>query len=288
MFPHFLCIGAQKAGTTWLHENLTQQSEIWLPPVKEIHFLDHAKPSFLHLAVSRFTHHKLARANARAKFLDLLRGRAAPAEARLALRLAYWPRDWAWYESLLPDDPDLVSGEICPGYARLSGDVIQEVTRRNPRVRVIYLLRDPIDRAWSAVAMHFRMRHGTSVCDSDPRDVIARLTRPKTLSHCEYGRNMTRWLEHVPPEQIHFGFFDRIIEDPNGCLAEVLEFLGVTSRVASRTAHVPVNTSRGEKMSPEIERVIARLLKDEALSLHRRFGNRYTEQWLARAEAAAG
>ena len=39
--PDFLCIGAQKSGTTWLYHNLKQHPQVWLPPVKELHYFDH-------------------------------------------------------------------------------------------------------------------------------------------------------------------------------------------------------------------------------------------------------
>ena len=39
--PSFLCIGAQKAGTTWLHAQLRSHPKVWLPPIKELHYFDH-------------------------------------------------------------------------------------------------------------------------------------------------------------------------------------------------------------------------------------------------------
>ena len=36
----FLCIGAQKAGTTWLHEMLRRHKGLSLPEQKEVHFWD--------------------------------------------------------------------------------------------------------------------------------------------------------------------------------------------------------------------------------------------------------
>lgn len=36
----FMCIGAQKSGTTWLHRQLRNHPQIWLPPVKELHYFD--------------------------------------------------------------------------------------------------------------------------------------------------------------------------------------------------------------------------------------------------------
>ena len=36
----FLVIGAQKAGTSWLHTMLRKHPQLWLPDCKELHFWD--------------------------------------------------------------------------------------------------------------------------------------------------------------------------------------------------------------------------------------------------------
>ena len=41
--PCFLVIGAQKSGTTSLHDILRQHSKVYLPPEKEVHFFDNEK-----------------------------------------------------------------------------------------------------------------------------------------------------------------------------------------------------------------------------------------------------
>ena len=38
--PHFICIGAQRAGTTWLHNCLDEHPEVYVPASKELHFFD--------------------------------------------------------------------------------------------------------------------------------------------------------------------------------------------------------------------------------------------------------
>ena len=38
--PDFLCIGAQKAGTHWLYDQLQHHDDFWMPPIKELHFFD--------------------------------------------------------------------------------------------------------------------------------------------------------------------------------------------------------------------------------------------------------
>lgn len=38
--PNFLGIGTQKAGTSWLYENLKQPPQIYLTEQKELHYFD--------------------------------------------------------------------------------------------------------------------------------------------------------------------------------------------------------------------------------------------------------
>ncbi len=40
MLPNFLVIGAPRAGTTWIHHNLRQHPDIYMPGRKELHFFD--------------------------------------------------------------------------------------------------------------------------------------------------------------------------------------------------------------------------------------------------------
>src|SRR5690606_11946368 len=39
-FPDFICIGAQKSGTTWLYENLKLHPDIFMPDKKELHYFN--------------------------------------------------------------------------------------------------------------------------------------------------------------------------------------------------------------------------------------------------------
>ena len=43
--PDFVCIGAQKAGTTWLFDNLEVQAGVWMPPEKELHYFNRVCPN---------------------------------------------------------------------------------------------------------------------------------------------------------------------------------------------------------------------------------------------------
>lgn len=293
VFPDFLCIGAQKAGTTWLHHNLAQQPEIWLPPIKEVHFLDHAPPSLAKRVFGRRRFYALARANVKSTARGLLDGSSNFENFKAAWRFAYGKRDLDWYSSLFPSRPGLVCGEICPGYARLSPEVIRAITQRNPRLKIIYLLRDPIDRAWSSVAMHFRKQGRKTIItealgDAEREQLLKRIANSTFQSHCRYDANISNWLTYLPENQIYFGFFERIEAAPAEYIADILRFLGVERAPTASAPKERINAGRGEVIDPVIERELGVRLMGEAARADARFGNAFTAQWLAHAKAAVG
>jgi hypothetical protein len=38
--PDFICVGLQKAGTRWLYQQLRGHRDFWMPPIKELNFLN--------------------------------------------------------------------------------------------------------------------------------------------------------------------------------------------------------------------------------------------------------
>ena len=40
MLPNFLVVGAQRAGTTWMHDRLRRHPDVFMPSVKELHFFN--------------------------------------------------------------------------------------------------------------------------------------------------------------------------------------------------------------------------------------------------------
>ena len=59
--PNFLCVGAQKAGTTTLFNILKQHPDIFLPSTKEAHFFDKEERYQKGISwwISTFGHHAL-------------------------------------------------------------------------------------------------------------------------------------------------------------------------------------------------------------------------------------
>ena len=136
--PDFLVIGAQRAGTTWLHRVLQQHPNLWLPPVKELHYFDKLETKWTILD---------AKERRRVGFRGLLR--IDPWFFR------YWliRRSDAWYEGLFrgAQRKGLLTGEITPAYATVDEGVLRRIQRTNSKIKLVFVMRDPVERAWSAV-----------------------------------------------------------------------------------------------------------------------------------------
>ena len=59
--PGFIGIGMERAGTSWLFTQLASHPDIWVPPLKEIHYFDVIDPQAKFLD-HRYSYHLKSRA----------------------------------------------------------------------------------------------------------------------------------------------------------------------------------------------------------------------------------
>jgi hypothetical protein len=280
MFPQFLGNGAQKSGTTWLHQNLGQHPQIWLPPIKELHYLDHEPISCFKRLFGRSEQLRGARRYLRHCLIASFKG-DPDANVAWAARYCLSERSDAWYGSLFPAIEGKIVGEVCPGYARLDAQKVGHVYGLMPKAKIIYLLRNPVERAWSQMAMHFRAHHGGAEYITE-KAIVARLEKPKSALHGEYMRNLAAWETHYPPEQIFIGFFEELQNTPKDLWLRLCDFLGIDrdeSLIPKDLAN-PKGQGRGEAPDPHFETLLARFYVDEVKNLHAKFSNTYTQSWV--------
>lgn len=279
-YPHFICIGAQKAGTTWLYHQMKAHPDIVLSHHKELHYFDRMDDGFL---LRSFFEKSIRGVFVRSMFLRLLKK-----------RLWYW--GWYYmiakisvrnYSKLFRHVPGKVCGELTPAYARLKEEIIDELAHASPETKIIYLLRNPVDRVWSQVNMFYRTN--AELRDKKPEEVIA-YKQPMIYNNSHYTSNLLRWEKAFGREQVYVGFFDQIREQPEAVLTEVYSFLGISTGkgVLPDSIRVPRNKGNHGKIPPYLERELSEYFLPELEALHARFGNEYTGRWLNRAKAILG
>lgn len=153
MFPHFVCIGAQKAGTTWLHSNLRKHQELWLPPIKEIHYFDYKENNFSPALKQQFFDN--SRQNRRWRRIAINRLKVNCKSPNIQRLL--WDRNYLfnrqnnddWYSSLFELGRGKIIGEITPAYSTLNSSSVAHIHKLMPELKIIFMMRNPIERAWS-------------------------------------------------------------------------------------------------------------------------------------------
>lgn len=210
--PDFICFGLQKAGTGWLYDQMASCAQVWMPPVKEIsHFAgDPYKRTNINIV-------------ARCEAADpKLGGADGEFVKRFKAGLEH-ERTIEWYRALFEPKSGRISGDISPSYAAAQ----RAVSAACPDAKFILLLRNPIDRFWSAVSMQLRAGRLDLKQVADWGSAKALLARPLYAKQSYPSRVWARWSSVVPAASIRFWFLDDIIADPDHVRREILGFLGV-------------------------------------------------------------
>jgi len=204
--PDFLIIGAQKAGTTALYAYLREHPAIAGPPWKEVSFFDR--------------HYRRGAAWYRGNFPNRLYLR------RVRARTAARP----------------IVGEASPSYL-FHPLAPERVAALVPNVRLIALVRNPIDRALShyhhEVALGrepLSFEDALAAEDSRMHGELERMLDPSYFSHAWwnytyvsrglYAEQVERWVEHFTRERLLIVPSDDLGGRPGETYARVLEFLG--------------------------------------------------------------
>lgn len=237
MKSYFVCVGLQKAGTTWLSSVLAQQRDIGVIRNKEAHYFDR---SISYPSTNRFAEALLINRLVDKQFmLEAFRlctkyiMKADFNSVRWYVKYYFSTVNDSWYLSLFPDK-EPVLGDFTPAYSFLKKDDIGKMRQTLKLPKVIICLRNPIERAWS----HYRFDH--------PKQARLGVANPeKMLSHfIDFINSDKQTMRNDIPTIVSnyreffegnmlLVFFDAIINNPDELINEVLNFLDVEHLSAS-------------------------------------------------------
>ena len=218
--PDFICVGAQKAGTTWLHRQLSEHPEIFVPETKELDFF-------------------------------------------IRDRSVLWYRRQFRYARA-----DQILGDLSPNYMPQVDS--ESIVHLIPGVKVICMLRDPANRAFSQWKMaRFRgsIPKSISFMDAFSRD----LRFMKTRGH--YSRLIRRLENHFPfGTRLAVFFFEDITLRPLNLLQEIFSYLGVSeSFVPNEVSSIVGPSPTSEVLSPPDRQQVIEHYRKDISELEQRF-----------------
>jgi hypothetical protein len=170
-----------------------------------------------------------------------------------------WNKGLRWYKNLFEKAGDLqICGEASTNYTRWPQ--VQHVPKRIhalvPNVKLIYIIRSPVDRAYS----HYvhRWTKELHVGESFYHDFFEHAARdPMCIDSSRYMDQVNQYLEYFDKEQILVIMFEKLVDTPQVELAKITSFLGINPFEDSVDQFLASNINsqyRREKVRKEIRK----------------------------------
>ena len=269
--PNFIGIGVQKAATTWVYEFLQKHPEAWLPPLKEVNYFNN-----LYFKDGSAWCGDWRRQNALLRLKTVLAREQDPDPKWISLLLMLIAEkiDDSWYQRLFGyAPPSAKAGEITPEYAMLPKAAIEHLCDLSPEVRIVIMLRNPVDRAVSHLKM---ISARTGLNDRN----LAHISREKSLlERGNYPVILDRWCEFVPAERMFVGFHDDLKEDSSKFATALCIFLGIDPSKSPSDLPGLVHARDGS-IAPSIVAGLQREYEPIVVEMARRYPDP-CENWLA-------
>ena len=299
-FPDFLGIGAPRSGTSWLAKNLSRHPEVWTPPLKELHYFDQrvGEPSF-GAPVARL----LAKQDADEWYPWVwryqLKARLRSHWERLDPKALLWdlrffarsPSD-RWYASLFRGGKGKTTGEVTPQYSILEEEGVARIQSLMPDARILFLMRNPIERAYAASVWRIHMLiardllKGQTVEAATEAQLLEGFDHPEVRAETDYLQILEKWQRFYPDEQIFVGFIEDIHFHPVRLLRHIYRFIGVDASYAQQVLKGRVNARSPKQMPSSAATYLSRRYHEDLRLLSERFGG-YASFWLYCAERLA-
>lgn len=277
----FLCIGAQKSGTSWLYKNLQDIEEFSLPQVKEIHYFDRSS-TYPSPSKKSFSSRVL-----NPKYVARAIGSIVKAIFQRNFNKAAFVFKWnfalnyndKWYLSLFKNLKGY-KGEITPSYSILEKEDIKKIHKLLPDVKLILMLRNPIDRAWSHYRSGVSKTYKFDINNLDSSEIIKFMKSEEQTMRSNYLRTIDNYLEVFKKEQLLICFYDAIIDCSDILIKDILHHICGENSIAINHLNLRENVSvtRNKVNCPEeVKEFLKETYYHQIKELSEKYGGYFTK-----------
>jgi hypothetical protein len=224
----FLSVGAMKAGTTWLYAVLARHPALHFAMEKEIHYFYHHYVNPNQLSEG----YRLREARNRYLFrFDPETANIDAVKANLRWVSAYLDRpvDDYWYRNLFQmRDHQTYACDFSNLHAQLPRDAWPQITAKCDQLRVLFTMRDPVQRLWSHTKFHLQLTgHLDKLETWGPEQFHEFVRRPHIWVNAEYGQILRNLRAGLSPDMLKVLFYEDLHADQRGTLQGIEDFLGI-------------------------------------------------------------
>lgn len=266
-----LGVGAQKAGTSWLFKYFDSRDDCCMSPIKELHYFDAKhRPDLCGLHHNRFVE----------QLVELVRnGKARKYRSDEQLK-ALVDR-----VSMIYDDSayrryfeDRVSrgvkcfGEVTPSYSLLNREGFADARAQFPKIRVILLLRDPVERHYSLM----RMKQRKGKVESASQSFVEMLENPGAVERGSYHETIQNLDQVFDSQEVYITFYEQLFRDEE--LRKICSFVGLPFQPGRYEKRVNPGVE-SEKLAPAQIALAKDRFADVYDYCHKRFGKALPVSW---------
>lgn len=134
-----------------------------------------------------------------------------------------WSLGMGWYRALFDAaPPGAICGESSTHYSKLPTYPLAALRLHQhlPHARLIYVMRDPIDRIVSQYIHEWTVR-----AIDEPIDRAVR-AHPELIDYSRYAMQLRPWLDRFGPERVLPVFFERVTARPQEEIERIARFIG--------------------------------------------------------------
>ena len=146
----------------------------------------------------------------------------------------------------------------------------------NPNLRVLIIVRDPIDRIWSHMRMHVKTGHLKFNLE---QALNGELSMGPYMGYTNYKDSITRWQSMCGQGRLKVLCYDRIREAPQEVLSEILEFIGLPGATTRADLTKIIFSGKPLEMPVELRAKLLEELKPQYEFLHSFFPEK-VDHWL--------
>lgn len=154
-----------------------------------------------------------------------------PKEPEFFCRDENYARGLAWYESLYDTaKPDQIKGEASPHYTDYPDmpETAPRLAQAYPHLKMIYIVRDPVERAYSGWLQKLKNQDRWGGDLDVPRDFSEAIRTYRPLIDIgDYKLQISRILEYFPRGQLRVYLFEDYVSDRAVMIRDLASFLGV-------------------------------------------------------------
>ena len=239
-----LGVGCQKGGTTWLHSQLLKYENVNLGFCKEYHFFDRY---YLQGKSSNF---KLRWMKSIMKELVASPKGLPDKDALRHLFLAQNKDAYYHYFDYLHSKGEKTSlvGDITPAYSALKAEHFSIMKNKLEdlgfTIKVVFFMRDPVERIWSQIRMNKRKRSSVPFGKSDNDLILEKYRTPGTEARTRYDLTMLNLEKVFDKSSIFYCLYEDLFNEKSS--QEITHFLELRENKFNVNAYENVSKKNQE------------------------------------------